>query len=29
VALCVNAEGPAKLLKALIASKTLRTHLQG
>jgi hypothetical protein len=27
VALCVNAEGPPKLLKGLIASKTLRTHL--
>ena len=27
VALCVNPEGPPKLLKALIASKALRAHL--
>ena len=28
LALCVNAEGPPQLLKALIAPKTLRTHLR-
>ena len=28
VALCVNAEGPAQLLKGLIAAKTLHTHLR-
>ena len=28
VALCVNAEGPAQLLKGLIANRTLRTHLR-
>ena len=27
VALCVNPEGPPKLLKGLIASKALRAHL--